>query len=347
MNILIDIGHPAHVHFFRTFISSAKEKGHNLTIVTRNKEITNNLLDSYKIPYINISTPQKGAIKLISELVRHWYKIIQIIKKERIQIAMSISGLFTSLPATICKIPNINFTDTEDATISNRISFPFSSYIVTPNFFLYDIGKRHIRYNGLHELAYLKDFNTERIRERLTYLGMPERYVILRLVANDVLHDADIKGITDESILRIISRLQRFGKIFITSQKGLTNNLKPYSLNIPIEEIHTIMAGAILFVGESPTMAVEASLLGTPSFLLSERCNRLGNMIRLEKEKGLLRNFTIFKYLEKAIDEIGNPDQLKREWSKRAIQYRQNSVDVADMIEKVVERVIDKHDIRD
>ena len=36
MNILIDIGHPAHVHLYRNFYSEMKAKGHNLHVTVKN-----------------------------------------------------------------------------------------------------------------------------------------------------------------------------------------------------------------------------------------------------------------------------------------------------------------------
>ena len=45
MNILVDIGHPAHVHFFKGFLGEARSRGDRIVVTTRNKEITNALLD--------------------------------------------------------------------------------------------------------------------------------------------------------------------------------------------------------------------------------------------------------------------------------------------------------------
>ena len=35
MNLLIDIGHPAHVHLFRNFYREMREKGHNVLVTAR------------------------------------------------------------------------------------------------------------------------------------------------------------------------------------------------------------------------------------------------------------------------------------------------------------------------
>ena len=51
MKILIDIGHPGHVHYFRNFIKKMEENLHEVLIVARDKEVTFKLLEFYKIPY--------------------------------------------------------------------------------------------------------------------------------------------------------------------------------------------------------------------------------------------------------------------------------------------------------
>ena len=47
MRILIDIGHPAHVHYFKNFIWQMQKKGHEFMITARDKEVALNLLDKY------------------------------------------------------------------------------------------------------------------------------------------------------------------------------------------------------------------------------------------------------------------------------------------------------------
>ena len=40
MRIFIDIGHPAHVHYFKNFIWKMEEKGHTIFISARDKEVS-------------------------------------------------------------------------------------------------------------------------------------------------------------------------------------------------------------------------------------------------------------------------------------------------------------------
>ena len=51
MKILFDIGHPAHVHYFKNLIRILEQKNHKCVIIARKKEITHQLLDNYLIKY--------------------------------------------------------------------------------------------------------------------------------------------------------------------------------------------------------------------------------------------------------------------------------------------------------
>ena len=44
MKILIDIGHPAHVHYFKNFIKIMNKKGHETLVVARNRDCIFELL---------------------------------------------------------------------------------------------------------------------------------------------------------------------------------------------------------------------------------------------------------------------------------------------------------------
>lgn len=337
MNVLIEIGHPAHVHFFRGVIDNLHQKGDRIIVVTRNKEITNRLLDRLDIAYRSLSSPATGA-GLALELTRRWWAIWRLMGHERINVAVSISGISTALPAYVRGIPNLTITDTEDASLSNRIAFPFSSAILTPEFFLKDLGPKQIRYAGLHELAYLKEYRFDGLPARLTSMGLDHPYSIVRLIANDALHDRGLKACSGEQLGQLIEALEPLGRVYITSQGAIPDGFGSYQLNIPIEHIHDVLAGAQCFVGESPTMAVESGLLGTPSFLITERFPCLGNMINLER-LGLIRNYLNWAGALANIQTVGDFMELRRTWSERAENFRCQSADVPALVQAHLERL--------
>lgn len=337
MKVLIEIGHPAHVHFFRGLIAWLQHKGDQVILVTRNKEITNRLLDRLGLAYIPLSEPARG-FGLFFELLKRWRAIGRIIRRERVDVAVSISGISTAVPARLNGIPNLTITDTEDAGLTNRIAFPFSDCILTPEFFLKDLGPRQVRYAGLHELAYLKAYRFDGLPARLAAMGLERAYSIIRLIAFDALHDRGLQAGTGDQLGQAVKILERLGRVYITSQGAIPAGFEAYRLQIPIEQIHDVLAGACCFVGESPTMAVEAGLLGTPVFLITARAPDLGNMVRLER-LGLLRNYRQWPDALRDLQTIGNFAVLRQEWAQRAEAFRRQSVDVPVVVAAQLERL--------
>ena len=56
MKILIDIGHPAHVHLYRNFYNEMTERGHSLYVTVKNLPSATRLLYLYGIPYTLIGS---------------------------------------------------------------------------------------------------------------------------------------------------------------------------------------------------------------------------------------------------------------------------------------------------
>jgi len=343
MNVLIEIGHPAHVHFFRTFIERLKGSGDRAILVTRDKEITNKLMTALGMDFVCLSKPASTKAGMLIELVRRWYAIWRLIGREAIDVVVSVSGISTALPARLRGVPNLNITDTEDAAVSNFLSFPFSNRILTPHFFLKDLGPRHHRYCGLQELAYLKNFNREGLKERLATFGMPPTYSIIRLIAYDAAHDWMLARSTENDILAAVEKLSPLGAVYITSQVPLSRRLAGHALRIPIANIHDVLAGASFFVGESPTMAVEAGILGTPSLLVSARWPELGNMVGLEAKGLLLNALNWTQCLERLATVLGDTG-LHQQWRERASAFRRESVDVGCLVLENVNALVGRLD---
>jgi uncharacterized protein len=60
MNILIDIGHPAHVHLFKNFAKQMIEKGNKVLFTCRDKEFEIKLLESNGFDYISFGKKYKS-----------------------------------------------------------------------------------------------------------------------------------------------------------------------------------------------------------------------------------------------------------------------------------------------
>ena len=154
MKILIDIGHPAHVHYFKNMIKIMKGQGHHFCIVSRDKEVTHTLLQSYNIPYISRGKGAKGLIGKFFYLFKADYDILKIAKKFNPDLFLSFSSPYAAQASFILRKPHVAFTDTEHATLGNLAFSLFTKIIITPKCYEKEFGNKHIKFNGYMELNY-------------------------------------------------------------------------------------------------------------------------------------------------------------------------------------------------
>ena len=131
MRILIDIGHPAHVLFFKNSIHLLKQQGHQVLVTSREKDITNVLLGKLGIEYISLSTQGDGSvISLAKELIVRNFKLYQQVKIFRPDVMTAIGGIFISHVGKLTVIPALVCYDTVNATLKNALTYPFCSWII-------------------------------------------------------------------------------------------------------------------------------------------------------------------------------------------------------------------------
>ena len=292
MRILLEIGHPKHVHFFRPLLRRWAAQGDIVQIVTRDKDITHALLDHYGIPYVCLSKQQR-SYRAALELSLRWYRFAGWVRRFRPDVTLSVAGITTALPSRTLGVPNIALTDTETAVLSNRIAFPFADCILTPEWFLKRLGARHRTYRGFHEWAYLhpNEFQPDAELVRSEGIEPNQPYAILRLVKWDAAHDRGEHGLMLTDTLALVRGLSRTMRVYLSAEGALPSELQPFAAKFDVHRIHHILAFATLVAGESPSMATEAALLGVPAVLASSWAGRCGNMQVLEHRFGLMHVF--------------------------------------------------------
>ena len=77
MKILIDIGHPAHVHYFRNFIEQMRIRGHEFRVISRDKEVTFDLLRKYNIPFTSRGKGGRGFFGKILYILKADLQLIR------------------------------------------------------------------------------------------------------------------------------------------------------------------------------------------------------------------------------------------------------------------------------
>jgi len=326
VKILIDIGHPAHVHLFKNFAWHMKEKGHDILFTTRDKEYEIYLLKTYGFKYISFGKHYKSKPGKILGLIKFDLKMLRTALSFKPDLSFSHGSIYAAQIGGLLHIPHVSLEDTGNME-QIHLYLPFTKVILTSTAFQKEFGRKQIRYNGYHELAYLhpKIFLEDKNIRTLLNLKANERIFLLRFVSWHASHDFRQNGLTDKNKREIIEKLLNFGKVILSSEEELPEEFKKYSFILPPEKMHDILAMADLFVGEGATMASECAMLGTPAIYVNSI--EAGTIDDHEKN-GLLFHFRNFDgVLEKAMEIISNPNS-RTEFREKRDQMLRDKIDV-------------------
>ncbi len=345
MRLLVDIGHPAHVHFFKNFIYNMEKKGHEVQVTARDREVIKELLEFYSFKHKIIGQTSSTLFKKASSLFEFDIKLLKEGLKFKPDILTSYGSPYAAHASMILRRPHIVFGDTELAKLVFWLTYPFSEVICTPTSFLKDLGNKHIKYNGFKELAYLSPLyfnNEEQIYE---YIDKNEKIILLRFISYSSFHDLNLKGVMSK--LELIKQLEDYGRPIITSDYYLGKELEKYKIKIPPYLFHSLLNNSALYIGEGGTTAVEAALLGTPAIHIEADSkgqasgNTCGNFLDLRNKYNLLYFYpSEAKAIEKA-KEILEDKKSKEKWESNRIRLLKDKIDVTAWMTDFIERYPD------
>jgi len=263
MKIVVDIGHPAHVHVFKNFIHDVKEKNHEVLITSTDKDIALKLLNDLNLPHVNLGGTGRSLLKKVLCVPHLDYKLWKAIREFKPDIFIGLGSIRCTHIALLLGKKSVILTDTE-ATMGAYAQF--ATTIVSPQCFGRNFGKKHIRYNGYHELSYLHPNRFTPNPKVLDEIGLKqgESLFILRFISWEATHDVGHHGFTPEGKKKLLNTLKQRGRVIITAEGPLPDDLKPYQMTSNPLCIHDLLFYAKMLICESATMASEAAMLGTP-----------------------------------------------------------------------------------
>jgi predicted glycosyltransferase len=298
MRILIDILHPAHVHFFRNFHNEMAGRGHELCITARDKDRSVELLEAFGLPYQQISQQKSGGTGLAVEMAQRTPRLMKIMGSFKPDVMTGIMGPSIALAGSLRlrRVPAVVFYDTEFAVQTNRIVYPLAYSVCTPDCYQGTVPGRHLTYAGYHELAYLHPNRFRPDPAVLAEFGLTpgEPYSIVRFVSWQAVHDRKERGLSAKQKRHLVEVLQRRGRVLISSEGPLTPDLAELEVRGRVNQIHHLIAHARLVVGESATMSSEAAVLGVPAVFIATTGR--GYTDDEERRYGLVRHFTEDQY---------------------------------------------------
>jgi len=332
MKIVVDINHPAHVHYFKHFIWEMTKRGHEVVVTASEKDITFKLLKNYNINFINVGNYGKTVLNKMLNLPLIDIKYYKIMNKIKPDILVGFGSIRAAHAAFLLRKPCINFEDTEHSTEQIRLYLPFVKTVCTPSCFRQDLGKKQVRFNGYMELASLHPNRFIPNPAVLKEIGLTENdsYIVVRFVSWQASHDFGQHGIRDK--IGLVKELERYGRVLITSEGEVPPELSSYQVKVSPEKMHDLLNFASLYIGEGATMASEAAVLGTPSILISSLVGTMGNFIELEGTYDLLYSFKEGETaLNKARMILSNP-KIKDEWRMKRERLLKEKIDLTELM---------------
>lgn len=337
-NILIDVGHPAHVHLFKNFLLYLqKSELYNVKVSARNKDIVSSLLNNLNVEYISLSTPKKGFTGIISEIFSRFFYVRKLIKEHKFDLVFTsteVSAIFG-----MHGIPNYFFAEDDDdlMKVYTSLIYFFTSNIVNPTCLRFTKWKnKRLLHNSYHELAYLHPNNfTADINILKKYDLEPYKFIVIRHSALDAHHDKGAKGLQGKLWNDIEEIIKDYPQV-VTKENSKSHQIDPW-------DMHHVLAFAKLVISDSQTMTAEAAVLGIPSIRYNSFVGRISYLEELEHKYDLTYGFFPDKDEEKlltTLQELLTNEKLRETWKQKKEIMLSEKIDLnqwmIDLFEKEI-----------
>ena len=269
MHVLIDIVHPADVLFFKRPIEMFQARGDRITVVSRQKDVATDLLDSFGIAHQVISRQGSGSVvSLARELLQRDLALWRVVRRDRPDVMLGFGGVAIAHVGALKGIPSVAFYDHEAATLQTSITYPLISRLVVPESYNGKVPeKRTQRLPGTKDLSYFHPdaFKPDRSRAIAAGLDPKRKNVFVRVVKWGANHDIGKSGWSSDIAAGLVETLGVEAKLHVSAEEDVPDVLKPHLWKGAPQDVHHLLGHADLYVGESATMACEAATMGTPA----------------------------------------------------------------------------------
>lgn len=343
MTILVDIGHPGHVHLFRNCMRAWEARGHRVVIAIRERGVVDDLLRAYGFPFVVASKARTGRVGQACELVVHNRNLWRLALRERADLLIGTS-VSASHVSKLTRARSVIFEedDADQIALFAKLTYPFADRIVIPDCLRDRRTDRHVTYPSYHELAYLHPNHFTPDATVLAEAGLVpgERFFILRHVSLSAFHDVGEKGLDAHAIRDLISRLSNQGRVIITAEGKLPPDLAPYGFKPSPHRMLDLLAFAALVISDSQTMTAEAAVLGIPAIRFNSFVGRLSYLEELEHRYGLTFGFRPQNAdaMAAKLEALLTTAHLAAEWQRRRRVMLADKIDAARWITDYVEQ---------
>lgn len=331
MKTLIDVNHPAQVHYFRN-LHSVIGLNHKVYYSCKKVPIIEALFNAYKIPFISYGEKKEGIVNKAFRQLRYDLECYKHLKELDIDLALGSSASNVHA-ARFTKSISIATTDSDLAVLplAVRFVYPFADYLMTPDSLAFQKHPKQICYPGYQELAYLHPKRFTPDPEVLSECGLREGdpFFILRFTAFKAHHDIGMYGLSKEQKWKLIRLLEPYGRVMITTEVQDPEFAK-YAMPISPEKMHSLMYYARMLACDSQTMTTEAAILGTPAFRCNTFAGKLTVIEEVEKYYDLAYSYhpRHFNWMLKKMEQVLSRNDYKEEWTEKRQVLLRDKIDV-------------------
>lgn len=350
IDYIFSAGHPAQYYMLKNSYNYFKSIGKQVRFVIRDKDILEKLLMEDNQQYYKINTKGNRKGKWSVLLFGFFDIILQDIRlfkfclfnRPKLMVGTDYSiahvGFVLGIPSFV-----LNEDDFSVNKYFCKLAYPFATKIISPK--VCDVGKygyKKIGYDGYQKLAYLHpNYFSPDISVRNKYFSEDEKYVLIRVVNFNAGHDIESvnSGISQELIKDVIAIINSYGyTVYISGEKELSDDLKKYALKIKATDIHHIMHYSGLFIADSQSMIVEASILGVPSIRFNSFVGKISVMNELENTYGLTNGIHIKEpeLLKEKVKEILSDVNYRKQLQVKRDKMLNEKVDVTALLIKLM-----------
>ena len=340
VRVLVDVSHPSHVHLFRHAIQDLEAQGHEVVVASREKGITTDLLDAYDVDHRPVSRQRSSRFRLLPEWAVREYKLVRLARAFEPDVVVSQFTPWAVHAAHVAGARSLVFTDDETAIEAvGQLTCPFATAIYTPRSFTTDLGPKHRRYRGYHQLAYLHPNRFEPDPDRLRSHGVDptSRFFVLRFVTRPDQPEVAEAGFSDAARRDLVGYLARRGDVYVAADDGLPDDSAAQAIPVPPEHVHHLLAAADLYAGDSRTMALEAGILGTPTVGLTAASTAVfGHLQELESRYSLVLSYDAEDEAVVEAKNLAADPMAPERWAERRTQMLSDVVDVTSFMVETI-----------
>jgi predicted glycosyltransferase len=320
---LFDLVHPADALFFCHPIRALLAEGIEVRIASRHKDVLVPLLDELGLSHVPLGRAGEGKVGLGLELLRRDYRLWKFARAFRPQVMAGFGGVAIAHVGKLTGIPSLSFYDTEHAGLQIRLALPFISQWHVPETWRGPEAKgRTFRFKGGKQFAYLhpNHFLPDPVLAEAAGWDPGRDNFLVRTVAWRANHDHGRSGFSPERLRAIVATLAARGKVHISAEGELPQDLEPLRYRGTATGFHHLLAHCRLYCGESITVASEAVMLGIPALL---QIDKDYGYIAEQEEAGLIRRLDASADVGQALDEaLAEDRQAYRERSRAFVAAR-------------------------